>query len=54
VLGTNLERSAEMIVETSRLKLRDFTVEDAEFVLRLVNESSFVSNKMEKEQGQRR
>ena len=33
-----------MIVETKRLILREITVEDAEFVLRLVNEPSFVSN----------
>jgi RimJ/RimL family protein N-acetyltransferase len=33
-----------MIVETKRLILRKITVEDAEFVLRLVNEPSFVSN----------
>jgi len=33
-----------MIVETKRLILREINVEDAEFVLRLVNEPSFVSN----------
>ena len=33
-----------MIVETKRLILREITVEDAEFVLRLVNEPSFVAN----------
>jgi RimJ/RimL family protein N-acetyltransferase len=33
-----------MIVETQRLILREITVEDAEFVLRLVSEPSFVSN----------
>jgi RimJ/RimL family protein N-acetyltransferase len=33
-----------MIVETKRLILREITVEDAEFILRLVNEPSFVSN----------
>jgi len=33
-----------MIVETKRLILREIAVEDAEFVLRLVNEPSFVSN----------
>jgi RimJ/RimL family protein N-acetyltransferase len=33
-----------MIVETERLILRKITVEDAAFVLRLVNEPSFVSN----------
>jgi len=33
-----------MIVQTKRLILREITVEDAEFVLRLVNEPSFVSN----------
>jgi len=37
-----------MIVETKRLILREITVEDAEFVLRLVNEPSFVSNIGEK------
>ena len=33
-----------MIVETKRLRLREITVEDAEFVLRLTNEPSFVAN----------
>ncbi len=33
-----------MIVETKRLILRKINVEDAEFVLRLVNEPSFVAN----------
>ncbi len=33
-----------MNIETKRLILREITVEDAEFVLRLVNESSFVAN----------
>jgi len=33
-----------MIVETPRLRLRELTVEDAEFVFRLVNEPSFLSN----------
>ena len=33
-----------MIVETKRLIIRKITIEDAEFVLRLVNEPSFVSN----------
>ena len=33
-----------MIVETKRLRLRRITVEDAEFILRLVNEPSFVLN----------
>ncbi len=33
-----------MIVETKRLILRKITVEDAEFVFRLVNEPSFVTN----------
>jgi RimJ/RimL family protein N-acetyltransferase len=33
-----------MIVETKRLLLRKITIEDAAFVLRLVNEPSFVSN----------
>jgi len=33
-----------MIVETKRLRLRKITIEDAAFVLKLVNEPSFVSN----------
>ncbi|MEX1351095.1 MAG: GNAT family N-acetyltransferase, partial [Desulfobacterales bacterium] len=33
-----------MIIETKRLILRKITIEDAEFVLRLVNEPSFLSN----------
>ena len=33
-----------MIVETKRLSVREITIEDAQFVLRLVNEPSFVSN----------
>jgi RimJ/RimL family protein N-acetyltransferase len=33
-----------MIVETERLLLREINVEDAAFILRLVNEPSFVSN----------
>ena len=33
-----------MIVETKRLLLREINVNDAEFILRLVNEPSFVSN----------
>jgi RimJ/RimL family protein N-acetyltransferase len=33
-----------MIVETPRLRLRELTVDDAEFVFRLVNEPSFLSN----------
>ena len=33
-----------MIVETERLILRKITIEDAAFVLRLVNEPSFLSN----------
>jgi len=33
-----------MIVETPRLRLRKLTVDDAEFVFRLVNEPSFLSN----------
>ena len=33
-----------MIAETERLLLRKFNVGDAEFILRLVNEPSFVSN----------
>ena len=33
-----------MIVETKRLLLREINVKDAEFILRLVNEPTFVSN----------
>jgi RimJ/RimL family protein N-acetyltransferase len=33
-----------MIVETKRLILREINIKDADFVLRLVNEPSFVSN----------
>jgi ribosomal-protein-alanine N-acetyltransferase len=33
-----------MIVETKRLLLREFNLEDAAFILRLVNEPSFVEN----------
>ena len=33
-----------MIVETQRLILREITIEDAKFLLRLANEPSFVSN----------
>ena len=33
-----------MIVETARLVLRELTVDDAEFVLTLVNEPSFLEN----------
>ncbi len=33
-----------MIVETPRLRLRELTVDDADFVFRLVNEPSFLSN----------
>jgi RimJ/RimL family protein N-acetyltransferase len=33
-----------MIVETRRLKLRELTADDAEFVFRLVNEPSFLAN----------
>ena len=33
-----------MIVETKRLILRKITIEDAEFIFRLVNEPSFVTN----------
>ena len=33
-----------MIVETPRLRLRELTVDDAEFVFRLVSEPSFLSN----------
>ena len=32
------------IVETPRLRLRELTVDDADFVFRLVNEPSFLSN----------
>lgn len=33
-----------MIVETPRLELRELTVDDAEFILELVNEPSFLAN----------
>ena len=33
-----------MIIETSRLRIRKLSVEDAEFVLRLVNEPAFIAN----------
>ena len=33
-----------MILETERLRLRDLTVSDAEFILGLVNEPSFLAN----------
>jgi RimJ/RimL family protein N-acetyltransferase len=33
-----------MILETDRLKLRQLSVDDAEFVLRLLNEPSFIQN----------
>lgn len=33
-----------MILETVRLRIRETTVDDAEFILRLVNEPSFLSN----------
>ena len=33
-----------VVVETTRLRLRRFTLDDAEFVLELVNEPSFVEN----------
>ena len=33
-----------MIVETPRLGLRELTIDDAEFVFRLVNEPSFLAN----------
>ena len=33
-----------MIVETSRLELRELTIDDAEFILGLVNEPSFLAN----------
>jgi [ribosomal protein S5]-alanine N-acetyltransferase len=32
------------IIETNRLRLRELTTDDAEFVLQLVNEPSFISN----------
>ncbi|HSU17732.1 GNAT family N-acetyltransferase [Longimicrobium sp.] len=32
------------VVETERLVLREFTPEDAEFILRLLNEPSFIAN----------
>jgi len=33
-----------MILETSRLQIRELTVDDAEFVLALVNEPSFLTH----------
>jgi RimJ/RimL family protein N-acetyltransferase len=33
-----------MIVETKRLSIRDITLDDAQFIFRLVNEPSFVSH----------
>ena len=33
-----------MILETERLQLRQFSVEDAEFIFRLLNEPSFIQN----------
>ncbi len=33
-----------MVVETARLRLRHFTVDDGEFILRLLNEPSFIEN----------
>jgi ribosomal-protein-alanine N-acetyltransferase len=33
-----------MIIETSRLRIRELSVEDAEFVFRLVNEPAFIAN----------
>src|SRR5712672_2366978 len=33
-----------MIIETDRLKLRQLSLDDAEFVLRLLNEPSFIQN----------
>ena len=33
-----------MIIETERLQLRRLAVDDAEFILRLLNESSFIQN----------
>jgi RimJ/RimL family protein N-acetyltransferase len=33
-----------MIVETPRLRIRELTIDDAEFVFRLVNEPSFLAN----------
>ena len=32
------------VLETERLSLRQFTVEDAEFILGLLNEPSFIQN----------
>jgi RimJ/RimL family protein N-acetyltransferase len=32
------------VIETERLRLRQFTVDDAEFILALVNEPSFIQN----------
>jgi RimJ/RimL family protein N-acetyltransferase len=42
--GTATNRSWTMILETNRLQLRTLTLEDAEFVLRLLNEPSFIQN----------
>ena len=33
-----------MIIETSRLRIRELTVDDAEFIFGLVNEPSFLEN----------
>jgi ribosomal-protein-alanine N-acetyltransferase len=33
-----------MIIVTSRLRIRELSIEDAEFVLRLVNEPAFIAN----------
>src|SRR6266850_4957425 len=33
-----------MVLETHRLRLRRLSVDDAEFILRLLNESSFIQN----------
>jgi [ribosomal protein S5]-alanine N-acetyltransferase len=38
-----------MITETTRLKIRKITIEDAAFILRLVNEPSFMENIGDKE-----
>jgi len=41
---TEPERMVTMIVETSRLQLRELAVDDAEFILELVNDPSFLAN----------
>ena len=38
------ERTSQIVLETERLTLRRLSVDDAEFMLRLLNEPSFVQN----------